>query len=163
MSDIKLGEVYFRDHHGNFHKLSTRDFNQELSELSNFDSIIKSHKFTVHDCNYKPYYYNLLELENINKCPNIENNMINLNKGLYKFTIHLNINSCFDQNIYFFFRNNNVISDSLQVKEISNKIPNNISFNFILYLECPEKLEVAVLSEKEVQVIKSYLLFVKLN
>ena len=163
MSDIKLGEVYFRDHHGNFHKLSTRDFNQELSELSNFDSIIKSSKFTVHDCNYKPYYYNLLELETINKCPNIDNNQLKLDKGLYKFTINLNINSCFDQNIYFFFRNHNVVSESLHVNKINNKIPNNLSFNFILYLDTTEKLEIAVLSEKELQVIKSYILFVKLN
>lgn len=163
MSDIKLGEVYFRDHHGNFHKLSTRDFNQELSELSNFDTIIKSNNFSVHDCNYKPYFYNLLELENVKKCGNINNNMIILEKGLYKFTINLNITSCFEQNIYFFFRNHNVISDSLHVKEVNDKIPNNISFNFILYLDCSDKLEVAVLSEKELQVIKSYILFVKLD
>jgi len=163
MSDIKLGEVYFRDHHGNFHKLSTRDFNRELSELSNFDSIIKSNKFKVHDCNYKPYYYNLLDLENVKQCDNVDNNIINLEKGLYKFNIHLNIDSCFDQNIYFFFRNHKVISDSLKVTEISSKIPNNISFNFILYLDCPEKLEVAVLSEKELQCIKSYILYLKLD
>ena len=89
--------------------------------------------------------------------------MIDLDKGLYKFNIHLNIDSCFDQNIYFFFRNHKVISDSLKVKEISSKIPNNLSFNFILYLECPEKLEVAILSEKEVQNIKSYILFECIN
>ena len=162
MSDKKLGEVYFRDHHGNFHKLSTSDFNKELNELSTFDSIAKSDSFKTLSCNYKPYYYNLILLENVNKCSVVENKL-HLDKGLYRFNIYLNVTSCEDQTIYFFLRNNKVIPESLQVKEICKNIPNNLNFSFILCLNCPEVFEVALLSEKSIEKIKSYLLFMKLD
>lgn len=161
MSNLKLGEVYFRDQYGNFHKLSTKDFNEELNELSNFDNIIVSKNFKEYNCKYKPYFCNLLLLDG--DCHNVDNNKIKLDKGLYRFTVYLNLETCHNQTIYFFMRNHNVISDTLKVKEVNDKIPNNISFNFVLPIECPENFEVVVLSEKKLSCLKSYLMFVKLN
>jgi hypothetical protein len=162
MNNKKLGEVYFRDQFGNFHKLSTKDFNEELSQLSNFDSIIKTCEFDSLICNYKPYYYNLLLLENNQNC-DIENNILKIEKGLYKFTVSLNIETSYDQNIYFFMRTNSIICDSLQIQKICEKIPNNLSFNFVLSLKCPEEIQIAILSEKKLEQIKSYILYTKLN
>ena len=34
MNNKKLGEVYFRDQFGNFHKLSTKDFNKKMRQIA---------------------------------------------------------------------------------------------------------------------------------
>ena len=38
----KKGDVYLRDIHGNFHKLETKDFNEELAELRADTSLTKT-------------------------------------------------------------------------------------------------------------------------
>ena len=99
----KKGEVYFRDIHGNFHKLTTSDFDNELDELTNLDCIISSTIFKKSICKYKPYVYNCLKLNNVKKA-RINNNQLSLEKGLYRFSIFLSINSNFNQKIYFFLK-----------------------------------------------------------
>ena len=62
----KKGDL-FQDMHGNFHKLTTSDFDNELDELTNLDCIVSSSKFKKSICKYKPYIYNCLQLNNVKK------------------------------------------------------------------------------------------------
>ena len=56
MSNTK-GDIYFRDIHGNFHKLETKDLNNELLELAGFDNILTSNNTEKTLCNYNPLNY----------------------------------------------------------------------------------------------------------
>tara|TARA_E500000178_G_C16686661_1_gene601809 strand:- start:206 stop:694 length:489 start_codon:yes stop_codon:yes gene_type:complete len=159
----KKGEVYFRDVHGNFHKLSTSDFNDELDELTNLDSVITSKTFSKLICRYKPFTYNNLNLLDIKK-GNIVNNQLNLSKGLYRFSVFLSISSKFNQKIYFFFRDKKIISNSLQIDKVYNNVPTNLNFNLILNFEhLNNLLECSIISEKELDSIESYILYYKIN
>ena len=159
----KKGDVYFRDIHGNFHKLDTKDFNEELAELSNYDNIIHSSKFEKSICNFKPLNYYELYVENV-KNSNIENYKLNLDKGLYKFSIYLTINSSETQKIYFFLRDKKIIESSLFTTEVYSEIPNNINFHFILNLnDMKQLLEIAIISNKNLTSIESYILYSRIN
>lgn len=162
MNNKNLGEVYFRDYNGNFHKLETKDFNNELAELSTFDSIVTSSDFSVINCNYKPYFYHRLTLCNTQNC-SLENNMIKLSNGLYRFSIYLTVSSKEEQNIYFFMRNKEIFQSSLQIKKMTNKIPNNINFNFICNIDKASSFEIAVLSKNKLFSIKSHILYLQLS
>lgn len=161
--DDKKGEVYFRDIHGNFHKLETNDLNDEILELTSFDNILSSSKTEKLICNYKPFNYYKFILKNI-KNGIIKNNRIILNKGLYKFSVYLTITSLISQRIYFFFRDNMIIKNTLKTESLSSKIPNNFNINFIIDIKNNnEELEIAVISEKDIDNISSYILYTKLN
>lgn len=159
----KKGEVYFRDVHGNFHKLTTSDFDNELDELTNLDCIISSSSFKKSICKYKPCIYNCLQLNNIKKAK-IQNNQLLLEKGLYRFSVFLSINSNFNQKIYFFFKNHKILNNSLQINNVYNNVPSNLNFNLILNFEqLNNLLECAIISEKELDKIESYILYYKIN
>ena len=159
----KKGDVYFRDIHGNFHKLDTKDFNEELAELSNYDNIAHSVHFEHSICNYKPLNYQQLLLENI-KNTSLNNKKLKLEKGLYKFSIYLTINSSSNQKVYFFLRNNKIIESTLLTNDVYDKIPNNIDFNFIVNINDTNNiLEPAIISTSKLDSIESYILYCKIN
>ena len=49
----KKGDVFFRDVHGNFHKLTANDISRELDELTSYDNILTNDGFDYHICKYK--------------------------------------------------------------------------------------------------------------
>ena len=158
----KIGEVFFRDIHGNFHKLNTKDFNEELAEITNFENIINISEYEQSICNYKPYNYYRLCLENIKNC-NINNNQLSLEKGLYKFSVYLNISTEYSQRFYFFLREKKIISSSLQTKYIYNNIPNNININFIIRNNKKSSYDFAIITEKDIDNIDIYILYTKIS
>ena len=107
----KKGEIYFRDIHGNFHKLETKELDDEILELTGYDNILHSNNFEKEICNYKPYNYYKLILENV-KNGNTNNNKVKLEKGIYKFSVYMSITSNIKQRIYFFLRNHKIISST---------------------------------------------------
>jgi hypothetical protein len=159
----KKGDVYLRDIHGNFHKLETKDFNEELAELSNYDNIIHSSEYEETKCNYKPFNYYQLLLTNI-KNSLINNHKIKLEEGLYKFSIYLTISSEFNEKIYFFLRNSKIIDSTLLTTDVYDKIPNNIDFHFIVNINNSNKiLEASIISNSKLNSISSYILYSKIN
>ena len=159
----KKGEVYLRDIHGNFHKLETKDFNEELAELSNYDNIINSSEYEETICNYKPFNYYQLLLNNI-KNSLINNNKIKLEKGLYKFSVYLTIYSELNEKIYFFLRNNKIIDTTLLITDVYDKIPNNVDFHFIVNInDATTILEASIISNSKLTCINSHILYSKIN
>ena len=163
MSNTK-GDIYFRDVHGNFHKLETKDLNNELLELAGFDNILTSNNTEKTLCNYNPLNYYKLKLNKV-KNGEINNNRIVLKKGMYKFCIYSTFVSNIEQRIYFFLRNKVILKNTLATHNISNKIPNNINYSFIINTNCNEELELelAIISEKELQSSSSYILYTQIN
>ena len=89
---------------------------------------------------------------------------MSLEKGLYRFSIFLSINSNFNQKIYFFFKNHKILNNSLQINNVYNNVPSNLNFNLILNFEqLNNLLECAIISEKESDTIESYILYYKIN
>ena len=81
-----------------------------------------------------------------------------MNKGLYKFSIYLTITSIFTQRIYFFFRDNIIIKNTLKTDNLLSQIPNNVNINFIIDIKNNnEELEIAIISEKDIDTISSLL------
>ena len=159
----KKGEVFFRDIHGNFHKLTTKDFNDELHELNNLDNIIESKNYERSVCKYKPFNYYKLLVSNL-KNSVISNNKLKLEEGLYKFSVFLTINSKYNQKIYFFLRNHKILNESLQINDVFDNVPSNINLNFIINItNVNNLLEIAIISEKDIDEIHSYILFNKIN
>ena len=158
----KKGDVFFRDVHGNFHKLSAEDISTELTELTVYDNILTNSSFEKHICKYRPLNYYLLNVESIKGC-NLKDNKIFLEKGLYRFFICLSINSHYAQRIYFFLRNFKIFEQSLYTSNIYKKIPNNLNFECILNIENDTNFEFAIVSEKDLEKIKSYIMFIKIN
>ena len=79
------------------------------------------------------------------------------------FSIYLTISSKEEQNIYFFIRNKEIFQSSLQIKKVTNKIPNNINFNFICNIDKASSFEIAVLSKNKLFSIKSHILYLQLS
>ena len=159
----KKGDVYLRDIHGNFHKLETKDFNDELAELSNYDNIADSTEYEETICNYKPFNYYQLLIKNI-KNSLIDNHKLKLEEGLYKFSVYLNITSKSNQKIYFFLRNNKIIHSTLLITDVYVEIPNNINFHFIININDTNKiLESCIISDSKLSSITSYILYSKIN
>ena len=159
MSD-KKGEIFFRDFHGNFHKLDIADISNELSEMSGFDSILSSSSLDKNRCNDNKYYHKLI-LDNV-KNSTIKSNKLILNKGLFKASVYLNINSLKTQKVYFFFRNKYILESSLQINNVYKEIPNNFNFNIIIKSEKNSDYEIAIISENELKSVDSYILYSKI-
>lgn len=155
----KKGDIFFRDYHGNFHKLEVSEISRELEELSGFDTILSSSKIEKQKCTDNKYYYKLI-LEN-KKNSEIENNKLILNKGLFKLSVYLNINSVKTQKVYFFFRDNLILDSTLQVNNAYKEIPNNFNFNIIINSKKRNDYEIAIISEHEILSIESYILYSK--
>lgn len=158
----KIGDIFFRDIHGNFHKLSVNDISSEFKELTIYENILNNSTFEKKICNYKPLNYYLLNINSI-KGNKTQNNRIFLEKGLYKFFISISINSNFNQRIYFFLRNMKILEQSLKTKKIYKKIPNNINFECIFNIELSDNFEFAIISEKDLDYIQSYIMYLKVN
>ena len=157
----KKGDIYFRDIHGNFHKLETNDLNEELMNITGFDNILSSLTAEKITCNYKPLNYYKLNLTEI-KNGKVSNDKIVSNKGLYRFSTYLSLTTEETQRIYFFFRNKNIFKNTLQTQVISEKIPNNLNSNFILNLD-NELFEVGIISEKNLTSISAHILYSQIN
>ena len=155
----KKGDIFFRDYHGNFHKLEVSEISRELEELSSFDTILSSSKIEKQICANNKYYYKLI-LEN-KKNSEIENNKLILNKGLFKLSVYLNINSAKTQKVYFFFRENLILDSTLKVNNVYKEIPNNFNFNIIINSKKRNNYEIAIISEHEILSIESYILYSK--
>ena len=155
----KKGDIFFRDYHGNFHKLEVSEISRELEELSSFDTILSSSKIEKQICTNNKYYYKLI-LEN-KKNSEIENNKLILNKGLFKLSVYLNINSAKTQKVYFFFRENLILDSTLKVNNVYKEIPNNFNFNIIINSKKRNNYEIAIISEHEILSIESYILYSK--
>ena len=57
-----------------------------------------------------------------------------------------------------------IIKNTLKTESLSSKIPNNFNINFIIDIKNNnEELEIAVISEKDIDNISSYILYTKLN
>ena len=41
------GEIFYRDMHGNFHKLSTQEISNSMDDFLEFDNILSSDKFNT--------------------------------------------------------------------------------------------------------------------
>jgi len=156
------GDIYFRDVHGNFHKLSTKQIANELDDFLEFDNILLSDKFSHKLCLHDPLNYYSLNLKKI-KGSELINNMINLKKGLYRFFIYLTLKTKEDQRIYFFFRNNNVFEPTLMTDSIYKNIPNNLNYNMVFNINSEMNFDIAIISEKPINSINSYIMFVKIN
>ena len=154
----KKGDIFFRDFHGNFHKLNITDMNQELSEISEFDNFIFSTGYDEIDCYNKKYKYFKLNVKNI-KNSNTSDNCLILEPGMYRFCIYLTINTNKYQKIYFFIRDEKIIESSLQLGNTYLGIPNNLNFNFMIEIKKPKKLQVGIISEEKLTSIKSNILF----
>ena len=157
----KKGDIFFRDFHGNFHKLNITDMNEELSELSGFDFIVHSSKFQEIMCKNKTYKYFKLNLKSI-KNTNINEDSLIMEPGLYRFCIYLTVSTNFYQKIYFFIRDTKIIESSLQLSNIYKGIPNNLNFNFVIDVKKPKKLEIGIICESSLSSLKSNILFSKM-
>ena len=157
----KKGDIYFRDIHGNFHKLEAEDLNDELMDITGFDNILSSESAEKSTCNYKPLNYYKLKLNEI-KNGKLSNDRILSENGLYRFSTYLTLSTEEPQRIYFFFRNNKIFKNTLQTQVLSDKIPNNLNSNFILDLD-DEYFEVGIISEKDISSISAYILYSKLK
>ena len=138
--------------------MDVSDISEDLAEISTFDSIITSSKLEKTLCDNNKYKYNKLILENI-KNSNIRSNNLTLNKGLYKLSVYLNINSEDTQKVYFFFRNKYIVESSLQVNSVYKEIPNNFNFNIIINSNKSSDYEIAIISEKKLNSVDSYILY----
>ena len=157
----KKGDIFFRDFHGNFHKLNITDMNEELSELSGFDFIVHSSNFQEIICKNNNYKYFKLNLKSI-KNTNINENCLILQPGLYRFCIYLTVSTNSYQKIYFFIRDEKIIDSSLQLGNTYLGIPNNLNFNFMIEIKKPKKLQIGIISEEKLTSIKSNILFSKI-
>ena len=157
----KKGDIFFRDFHGNFHKLNITDMNEELSELSGFDFIVHSSNFQEIICKNNNYKYFKLNLKSI-KNTNINENCLILQPGLYRFCIYLTVSTNSYQKIYFFIRDNKIIESTLQLSNIYKGIPNNLNFNFMVDVKKEKKLEIGILGESNISTLKSNILFSKM-
>ena len=157
----KKGDIFFRDFHGNFHKLDISEISNELSEITFFDSILSSSQLEKKICNDNKYYYHKLILKNI-KNSEINSNRLSLDKGLFKLSVYLNINSSKSQKVYFFFRNKTILESSLQINSVYKEIPNNFNFNIIIKSEKNNNYEIAIISENELKSVDSYILYNKI-
>jgi hypothetical protein len=156
------GDIYFRDVHGNFHKLETKDLDNELLEVAGFNNILTSNSTEKALCNYNPLNYYKLNLNTV-KNGEINNNRIVLKKGMYKFCIYSTFVSNIEQRIYFFLRNKSILKQTLVTHNISDKIPNNINYSFIININFNEELELGIISEKDIQSSSSYILYTQIN
>ena len=161
MSNTK-GDIYFRDIHGNFHKLETKDLDSELLEVAGFNNILTSNSTEKTLCNYKPLNYYKLNLNTV-KNGEIKNNRIVLQKGMYKFCIYSTFVSNIEQRIYFFLRNKSILKQTLVTHNISDKIPNNLNYSFIININFNEELELGIIAEKDIQSSSSYILYTQIN
>ena len=156
------GEIFYRDMHGNFHKLSTQEISNSMDDFLEFDNILSSDKFIMHNCINKSLNYYELNLKKL-KGNDIKNNEIILQKGLYRFFIFLTIFTLHTQRIYSFMRKEKIFDSSLKTEIIYSNVPNNLSFNFVFEIENMDKLNFGLISEKEISNIKSYIMYVKIN
>jgi hypothetical protein len=155
----KKGDIYFRDFHGNFHKLDVADISNELSELSGFDSILSSSKFELKKCDNNYHYYKLL-IDDV-KNSNIKSNKLILDKGLFRLSVYITINSSKSQKIYFFLRDKLILDSSLQVHNVYDEIPNNLNLNLMVNSKKNNDYEIAIISKYPLKSIETYIMYSK--
>ena len=59
----------------------------------------------------------------------------------------------------FFFRNKYIVESSLQVNSVYKEIPNNFNFNIIINSNKSSDYEIAIISEKKLNSVDSYILY----
>ena len=149
----KKGEIYFKDYHGNFHKLDVNELDEDFKELTTYDNKLSLRSVNNGLCKYKPLKYYELELDDD----------LNLENSLYKFSVYLTISTNKYQRIYFFLRNDKIIATSLQTQVVFDKIPNNLNFNFIVNNVSNTNCKFAIISDEDLSEINFHVLYTKIN